>query len=84
MTEQMLEECKIVFNTILKKLDDIKDQNHDLLDVVQATNLIMGTVWESVLVSKKKFGKEARKRKRKDGMGWWARLKASSPKFIRK
>ena len=76
MTYEITDECKAFFEAIFNKLDQIKERQKDLLDCLHNEQMIVGTVWESVLISQNKLKREWRKRTRqrkKDG-------KDSSPK----
>ena len=62
MTEKITEECKGLFDLILKKLDQMSEQQFDLLQELHSQSMVTATVWESVLISKRVLKRERKKR----------------------
>ena len=84
MTYEITEACKEFFQLIFDKLDQIKERQKDLLDCLHNEQMIVGTVWESVLISQNKLKREWRKRKRqrkKDGKDSRPRSEKDSEKL---
>ena len=62
-------ECEVLFKEILKRLDDIKERQKDVLDLIDNITKIEKTVWGG-FVSQKLLEKELKKMK-KEGLKVW-------------